>query len=104
MVLTEPVWSSRKDLVDPLQKGVLLVGDPGHHRDVEHRDPGPGFHKQFLDLFLGTRQKRGGEPDPLPYQLANRIQSLVTLLRLKTVDRENQTGDRLIMSFELLRI
>ena len=80
---------------DPRDERVLLVRHPERHRHAQGLGPLLGLRDQASDLVRGGREQRLGEPDPLPGQLPDDVEGLVSLLGLEAVDREDDLRRRL---------
>ena len=82
---------------DPRHERVLLVRDPEANRLVQGRGPLLGLGDQPLDLIVRCGDQSLGEPHALLGQFPHDIESLVSLLGLQAVDREDDLIDRFVL-------
>ena len=81
----------------PRHERVLPVRQPQRHRFAQGFGPPLGLGDEAPHLGGRRGDQRLGEPHPLPGQLPDHIEGLVTLLGLKAVDREDDLIDRFVL-------
>ncbi len=79
---------------DPRRECVLSVGQPKGHRLAHGFGPGFGLHDRSSEFVGRRRDRRLGEPPPLPRQFPDDVEGLAPLLRLEAVDREDDLVNR----------